>query len=479
MKMKEQSWKRTVLLQFFACLGWLLLCGTEHVFAFVIVMPPPPPPPPPLGPFAISITSPTTDYNYTTASNTLKIAGISHQSNPTLQGVAWSNNRGGSGMANITANTYWNVDGISLQPGQNNISVIATNTVGDTSAATLVVNRLVPTISIDAPIANQRWSNSSITITGTASNIVPIVGVFCRVNGADWTNAIGTTNWSLTVPLVPGTNFVSAIAVDTFDGASWEQSVMFQYVVTNQLKIQAFGLGKIKPNYSNAWLEIGRIYCITSTPAAHFIATNWTLPGDWGGSGIININSNVIRFMMESNLTLQANFVETALPTVTIKSPNANHKATKPLVTLIGTARDVWGVSNVWYQLNGGNWKQPVTTNHWKTWSVPVTLSAGTNIICVYAENLGGNVSLIKTVRVKSVDTFKLQLEALPADAASKSSLKFRLSQSPELSGTIEVSSDLVHWQTLTNFNGSATALDFQDPSATNQIPRFYRAVTH
>ncbi|MBC8095341.1 MAG: Ig-like domain-containing protein [Akkermansiaceae bacterium] len=477
--MKTQLWKWTASLRLFAWLGWLFFCGAEQVFAFGIIMPPPPSPPPPMGAFAISIISPTSDYNYTTANNSLNIAGISHESSPTLQGVSWSNNRGGNGMANITANTYWNVDGIPLQSGDNVIDIIATNTIGERAAAKLVVRRLVPTLSITTPIAYQRWSNSSITITGTASNIVPIVSVFCRVNGADWTNAVGTTNWSLTVPLVPGTNFVSAIAVDIFDGASFEQGVMFQYVVTNQLKIQAFGLGKIKPNYSNAWLEIGRIYCITSTPATHFIATNWTLPGDWGGGGIININGNVIRFMMQSNLTLQANFVETTLPTVTIKSPQNNHHTTKPLVTLKGTAKDIWGVSNVWYQLNGGDWQQPTTTDHWKTWSAPLLLSAGTNIIRVYAENLGGNLSPIKTVVVKSANTFKLQLEALPPAAAAKNTAKFRLSQSPGLRGTIEVSSDLVHWQTLTNFNGSATALDFQDPSATNQTQRFYRAVTH
>jgi hypothetical protein len=45
------------------------------------------------------------------------------------------------------------------------------------------------------------------------------------------------------------------------------------------------------------------------------------------------------------------------------------------------------------------------------------------------------------------------------------------------LSGVIEVSTNLTSWETLTNFAGTNTTLNFCDPAATNYGSRFYRAV--
>jgi basic membrane lipoprotein Med (substrate-binding protein (PBP1-ABC) superfamily) len=67
-------------------------------------------------------------------------------------------------------------------------------------------------------------------------------------------------------------------------------------------------------------------------------------------------------FMMQSNLTLQANFLDVTKPTLTITVPAANQKMTNALVTGIGTASDNWQVTNVWYQLNNGAWSIAATT---------------------------------------------------------------------------------------------------------------------
>jgi hypothetical protein len=42
---------------------------------------------------------------------------------------------------------------------------------------------------------------------------------------------------------------------------------------------------------------------------------------------------------------------------------------------------------------------------------------------------------------------------------------------------TIQVSTDLLNWQSLTNFVSTNSLLYFSDPAATNYNRRFYRAV--
>ena len=85
------------------------------------------------------------------------------------------------------------------------------------------------------------------------------------------------------------------------------------FAVTNQLQISAIGRGTISPNYSNAWLQIGRNYAITATAASGFAFTNWTISTNWLG-GVITNNATV-QFMMASNLTLQVTFADVTKPT--------------------------------------------------------------------------------------------------------------------------------------------------------------------
>ena len=129
----------------------------------------------------------------------------------------------------------------------------------------------------------------------------------------------------------PGTNSLQVYAVDSTGNVSTTNKVSLDYVVTNQLQILTIGLGTIKPNYSNAWLEIGRDYSMTAAPAKGFVFTNWVVSTNWMG-GVATNKSNV-QFMMQSNLTLQANFLDVTKPGLTIKSPTAGQKMTNALAT--------------------------------------------------------------------------------------------------------------------------------------------------
>ena len=335
-----------------------------------------------------------------------------------------------------------------------------------------------PTSSITNLTAGQRVTNAMIAIMGRANDNWAVSNVWYQLNGMGWTNAAtanGWSNWSAVVTLFPGTNIVQAFATDTSGNTSLTNSLSFQFVVTNRLQIQAIGLGTISPNYSNAWLEIGRNYTVTATPAAGFVATNWTVATNWIGGRITN--SATIQFNMASNLTLQASFADVTKPTLSITVPTSGQKMTNALAKVKGVANDNWGVTQVWYQLNSGSWNPATSTNGWTNWTVTLTLVAGTNTVRAYAMDFDANLSATNSVSFISSNSFQLQLDFPAAQPLASNGLNFSLQTSPGLNGLIQVSSDLISWATLTNFVGTNATINFVDPAATNYNRRFYRAV--
>jgi len=333
-----------------------------------------------------------------------------------------------------------------------------------------------PTLSITNLIAGQRWSNQVFTAKGTATDNWQVASVQVQLNGGIWTNATGTTNWSAPLTLTPGTNTLVAYATDTTGNNSTTNSVSWQYVVTNLLAVQATGLGTLSPNYSNSWLEIGRPYSMTATPATGFVVTNWTISTNWIGGRITN--NATVQFMMASNLTLQVNFADVTKPTLTITAPTAGQKMTNALATFVGTASDNWKVAGVWYQLNSNAWNLvTATTNNYTNWTQTLPLVIGTNTLKAYALDLGGNFSTTNTLSVISSNTFMLQLVFTNSLPMTTNGMTFSLQLSTGLNGHIQVSTNLIDWTSLTNFFGTNSAITFRDPAATNSARRFYRAV--
>jgi len=252
-------------------------------------------------------------------------------------------------------------------------------------------------------------------------------------------------------------------------------SVSFVYVVSGQLQLQKLGLGTFSPNYSNAWLQIGKSYSITSTPASGFKFTGWTISTN-GLGGTIN-TSAVETFTMSSNLTLLATFVDTNRPTLTISSPTSGQRMSNALATVKGGAGDNWKVSGVWYQFNGAAWTPAPTTNSWTNWGMTLPLVAGTNTLKAFALDVAGNYSSTNSVSFVSSNTFKLQLAFGAGRPLMSNGLSFTLQLSSNLTGHLEYSTNLINWLTWTNFKGTNTAITFRDAAATNSPRRFYRAV--
>jgi uncharacterized repeat protein (TIGR03803 family) len=167
--------------------------------------------------------------------------------------------------------------------------------------------------------------------------------------------------------------------------------------VTNVLQIQISGLGTVTPNDNNKWLQTGNQYSVTAKPANGFAFANWS--GGIGEPLNVLTNKEKLGFTMQSNLVLQANFYETAKPIVTIIKPKQNAKIPANY-TMTGTAKDDWGVANVWYAVNQGGWISTTSSNGYKAWTAVMSLPLGTNHVQVIAENLGGLYSTNHNLRL-------------------------------------------------------------------------------
>ncbi len=90
-----------------------------------------------------------------------------------------------------------------------------------------------PTVTF--PTANQKWSNSVITLTGKANDNVGVVKVWVQINDGGWSAAgtlNGFTNWSAAnLPVSFGTNIVQACAVDAAGNVSPTNAIKFTGVV--------------------------------------------------------------------------------------------------------------------------------------------------------------------------------------------------------------------------------------------------------
>jgi hypothetical protein len=85
-----------------------------------------------------------------------------------------------------------------------------------------------------------------------------------------------------------------------------------------------------------------------------------------------------------------------------ITFPVVNHLETNTPLTAAGKAKDNVGVSNVWYQLNSGEWNAAVSGNGYTNWTAPgLDLISGGNLLQSYALDAADNASLTNSVKFK------------------------------------------------------------------------------
>ncbi len=283
-----------------------------------------------------------------------------------------------------------------------------TNGQGRVAMGTLSVrsDATPPTIQITSPTMNQRLTNVSINIAGSANDDVEIGAVRYQLNESNWEQASGGATWNATVTLTPGTNILRVYAVDTSGNISTTDSVSFVYVANAQMTARVEGRGTITPNYNGQSLEIGKSYSMLAKAATGYAFRRWM-----DGQDQTISSSPAITFVMASNLTLVAQFVEITRPAVVITSPRPllrwNQSATFPVT---GTARDNVQLAGVWYQVNGGSWNPALSANGWSNWTALANLTPGPNTVRAYAADTAGNISTTNSVTFTYVLSDRLEL---------------------------------------------------------------------
>src|SRR5262249_16701628 len=133
--------------------------------------------------------------------------------------VTWSNDRGGSGVADGLSS--WTISGIQLQPGVNQIAVIAQDTTGNRLQQTVTVtyipsDLLPPSITITDPTTESNYTTTepSVLVSGQASDDHELkTVVWSNGRGASGI-AHGLTSWSALIPLDRGQNMLTFTAAD-------------------------------------------------------------------------------------------------------------------------------------------------------------------------------------------------------------------------------------------------------------------------
>ena len=255
-----------------------------------------------------------------------------------------------------------------------------------------------PTVAIAAPASGQRLSNSLFTVSGRATDNDLVAQVYYSLNNSDWAAAASGNNWAnwtASPELVPGNNRLRAYAVDASGNVSLTNSVDFTYVLSAPLSVHTNGRGKIAPALNGSLLPIGQRFTLIATPLNGFSFTNWT-----DGDGNILTNRPVLSFVMASNLAITANFIDAAKPTLSISKKQTGISTTSEFITIGGRAADNDAVAGVLFSINGGNWNEATTLNHWADWTIILDLVPGTNVLSAYAIDNSGNLSATSTVRI-------------------------------------------------------------------------------
>ncbi|MEY4386418.1 MAG: hypothetical protein RLY20_1701 [Verrucomicrobiota bacterium] len=141
---------------------------------------------------ALRVSSPTTASNLTNTTGTLNLAGTASD-NVAVKDVAWSNDRGGQGVAAGT--NSWSIQGIALAPGLNLITLTAQDVSGNTTQAVLNATYLVPPFFLEQPTSRFAATNDSVTFDTEVDGDEPFKFQW-RKNGI---NITGATNKSLTL----------------------------------------------------------------------------------------------------------------------------------------------------------------------------------------------------------------------------------------------------------------------------------------
>jgi uncharacterized repeat protein (TIGR03803 family) len=285
--------------------------------------------------------------------------------------------------------TRWtdgNTNSISVFP---KLSFVMTN---DLTFIAFFADTNLPNLAITSPKSGAKFSNDMVVVTGTASDNLAVSNVQYSFNFGAFSNATTLnhwTNWSITLALSPGTNFLTVIGFDTSGNERAVNTLRLDYVPSDTLAVNIVGSGTLKPDYNGALLALGNNYTMKATPARGFGFYFW--------NGGVPMSSNpTLTFTMTNDLVINANFRDITPPAISITSPKANAKFSNAVnvITVSGKATDNVGLTNVGVRINNGTWQTAPATGTSFSWSIDASpVKRGTNFVDAYAMDIDGNLA--------------------------------------------------------------------------------------
>jgi len=366
----------------------------------------------------VAITSPTSNPTYGTKNAKITLGGTASD-NVAVTGVAWSNDRGGSGSC--TGVATWAAADIPLLTGSNVITITAIDAAGNSSTDTLTVtyDSTPPSVSFTTPTDEAAYATNgaAVDIGGAASDDQALAGVRWSNSRGGSGVCIGTTAWSYSgIALQPGSNVITVTATDAAGNTATDTlNVTFTDVTRPSIDF-TIPTSAATHSTTTVKLNIGG----TASDNAGIASVAWS--NNRGGSGactggvswsataiVLQPGENVITATATDTSgntqtdTLTVTFTDTNAPTIAITSPTTAGECSRTCnhVSLAGTSLDDVAVVNVTWSNDRGGEASCVGTTEWTATDIP--LQPGTNVITVSANDAAGNTRYA-TITVEVLD---------------------------------------------------------------------------
>lgn len=364
----------------------------------------------------VAISSPTSGISLTTGITPIVIGGTSSD-DVGVAAVTWTTSGAvGTTSGGATGTDPWSFQ-VDLSPGENVITVTATDGVGRTGTTflTVIYDAAAPTVTITSPTTDPTF----LTVNA-AVNLAGIAGDNLDLQSVAWANAatgaggatVGVGSWSVNaVALNEGPNAITVTATDGV-GKTGASVITVTRDGTNPL------IDIVTPDNSATFLTSTRPLAIVGTASDNLglASVTWTSdrggggaaalgvpgPGQWSTSVYLVAGLNVITFTATDGhgrtatdaITIDFTPENTA-PSILIATPLAGPAATQ-VVAFAGSADDNVGIVGVtWINrttgvagvaaLSGG--PNPIA------WTASVPLTAGANVLEATAVDDAGNTA--------------------------------------------------------------------------------------